>query len=376
MPRAPAFAAPALLAAARLRGGALRAGGARMSTDGPKAPDGFTPPEPRLAYVKPSALGRVAGGAVALALRGGSGAVVSGYRVGMNDGKLAERSASLPAARPKERLVLFAFPACPFCRKVYEALCMLDLDVLVKPCPKGGKVYREHVGEAFGKQQFPYLEDPNTGFGGYESGDIIDYLFKTYGGQASRPPLALGSAGTLTAGLATAAGGRGGSKRADEVVTAPKPLVVWGYEPSPFCRPVFERLSELELPYVWRTTARGSPSRAELKELTGRVQVPYLEDENTGVAMFESQEIIEYLDQVYGPGAPGAKAEPTQAERESANAMGGAEVVGAGLGAAAAAAASASSDLSPPATTEGGDSKLEEYCDTNPEADECRTYDQ
>lgn len=367
MPRPPAFAAPALLAAARRHGSAPLAHGARMSSSGPRVPDGFTPPEPRLAYVRPGSLGRIAGGALAAALRAGSGASVSGYRVGMDGGRLTERSASLPEARPAQPLVLYAFPACPFCRKVYEALCMLDLDVLVKPCPKGGKVYREYVGETFGKQQFPYLEDPNTGFSGYESGEIIDFLYKTYGGPDSRPPLVLGSLGTLSAGLATMASGGGGSKRAEEVVTAPKPLVVWGYEPSPFCRPVFERLSELELPYLWRTTARGSPSRALLKELTGRIQVPYLEDENTGVAMFESAEILEYLDQVYGPGAPGAKAEPTEEERSNAIAIGAA--------AAATAGGAVAGNLDPPATTTGGDDKLEEYCETNPEADECRTYE-
>ena len=34
-------------------------------------------------------------------------------------------------------------------------------------------------------------------------------------------------------------------------------------------------------------------------EQTGRFQVPYLVDPNTGVQMFEGPEIVEYLDAVY-----------------------------------------------------------------------------
>lgn len=146
------------------------------------------------------------------------------------------------------------------------------------------------------------------------------------------------------------------------------------YPPSILSSVVFERLAELELPYVWKTTARGSPTRALLKDLTGRMQVPYLEDENTGVAMFESAEIVEYLDKVYGPSAPGAKAEPTADERAAANAIGVADAASA-VETATSAASADDGDLAPPASTEGGDPKLEEYCDTNPEADECRTYE-
>jgi hypothetical protein len=47
---------------------------------------------------------------------------------------------------------------------------------------------------------------------------------------------ALRGLGTATAGLASLASGGRGGKRVESVVTAPKPLVVWGYEPSPFCK--------------------------------------------------------------------------------------------------------------------------------------------
>ena len=40
--------------------------------------------------------------------------------------------------------------------------------------------------ERGGKAQFPYLVDPNTGVEMYESLDIIDYLFETYGQRTCR----------------------------------------------------------------------------------------------------------------------------------------------------------------------------------------------
>lgn len=208
-----------------------------MSSSGPQAPADFKPPTPRLARVRGDAFGRIAGGAVGLAVRGGTGALIAGYRVRSTAPR--EYSAALPAARPAQPLVLYAYPACPFCRKVFEGLCVLDLDVLVKPCVRDGKIYREYVSETFGKTQFPYLYDANTGFGGYESGEILEYLFKTYGGTADKVPLALSGFGTVTAGLAGLASGGRGRARAEKVVTAPEPLEIWGYEPSPFCKSMF-----------------------------------------------------------------------------------------------------------------------------------------
>jgi glutathione S-transferase len=64
---------------------------------------------------------------------------------------------------------------------------------------------------------------------------------------------------------------------------------------------VREALCELELPHVQRTCARGSPKRQQLFEERGRFQVPYLEDPNEGVAMFESAAIVDYLARTYGP---------------------------------------------------------------------------
>eukprot|EP00171_Calliarthron_tuberculosum_P016965 IDg16965t1 len=209
--------------------------------------------------------------------RVGTGALIEGYRVSNSNGTLNERSTTLPVTRPRLALRVFEFEACPFCRKVREALCILDLDVLVFPCPKGGATYRAYVAEVGGKQQFPFLQDPNTGWSGYESSDIIDYLYKTYGPQNGRPsPLLSSPVSTLSAGVASAFRAGKGSRRESRTVPAAKPLELYGYEPSPFSKIVRERLVELELPYLLRTTPRGSPTRDVLKDLTGRIQTPYL----------------------------------------------------------------------------------------------------
>ncbi len=60
-----------------------------------------------------------------------------------------------------------------------------------------------------------------------------------------------------------------------------------------------EKLCELEIPHIIKTCARGSSKRDELFQKTGAFQVPFIEDPNTGVNMFESAEIIRYLDRQY-----------------------------------------------------------------------------
>ena len=253
---------------------------------GPIAPEGFEAPEPRLGYVRPDNILNVATGALASLARAGAGALIEGHKVSFEDGTMKEYSATLSKTRPRELIRFFEFEACPFCRKVREAVCMLDLDVLMFPCPKGGSLYRKYVEETGGKAQFPYMEDPNTGFKSYESDDIISYLYSTYGPQDSRVPFVFNRANTLTAGLATGFRAGKGGTRESKTVPAKAALELYGYEPSPFSKIVRERLCELELPYKLYTTPRGSPTRQALKELTGRIQTPYLIDPNTGVKMF------------------------------------------------------------------------------------------
>ncbi|CAN8066701.1 unnamed protein product [Agarophyton chilense] len=339
----------------------------------PEPPKDFSPPSPRPFYVRPDRAIDIAQASASQLLRTYAGAFVEGYRLKSEDGKLVEYSATLPKSKPDIPLRLFEFEACPFCRKVREAVSILDLDVLVFPCPKGGVLYRQFVKQIGGKTQFPYLQDPNTEFSGYESDDIIKYLYKTYGPSNARIPFVLSNAGTFSAGLAATLRRGRGRARSPKTVPAAEPLELWGYEASPFVRLVRETLADLELPYYLHTTARGSVKRAELKELVGRFQVPYLVDPNTDIAMFESAEICEYLRATYGADAAGAVKEPEAGTafmpgdpwyKEPADEQTAEPQVKA--------APVPEQSLNPQVET---DEVLEQYCEQNPDSDECRVYE-
>ncbi|MCU0756368.1 MAG: glutathione S-transferase N-terminal domain-containing protein [Xanthomonadales bacterium] len=225
-----------------------------------------------------------------------------------------------PAIRqPEQVLELYEFEGCPYCRLVGEALTEMDLDALIRPCPKDGKRFRPRAQKLGGKLQFPLLIDPNTGSQHYESADIVAYLAATYGGSV------LGETGLLRqlrlgGGQLARAVRRGRGVRARPSRAPKQPLELYSFESSPFSRRVREVLSELELPYLLRNTGKalwqdlGPPSirtrlfpdlpvagrnRLRLQALTGRVQVPYLIDPNTDTAMYESTDIIAYLESRY-----------------------------------------------------------------------------
>lgn len=215
-----------------------------------------------------------------------------------------EKSSLLRTRRPEKMLELYEFEGCPFCKKVREAVTILDLDVLVYPTPKDGPTYRPKVKDMGGKIQFPYLVDSNTGVQMYESNDIVRYLFTTYGEVEETIPNQLSdNVGTiLTAGLSLLprlGAGSKYSKTSSEQGDKPQPLVLYGYEASPFVKLIRERLCELEIPYIMKTCARGSPTRNQVFEKTGTFQVPYLEDVNTGENLFESLDILNYIDEIY-----------------------------------------------------------------------------
>src|SRR5690554_403622 len=177
------------------------------------------------------------------------GSSVARLGAGLAVGKLGKR--------PEKLLELYEFEACPFCRKVREALSMLDLDALVRPCPKNGERFRPTVVARGGKKQFPWLVDPNTGHAMYESDDIVRYLYEQYG-DGSPPwhfaqPLVMATlvAGTLWRPMK---GAWARPSRAPE-----QPLELWSFEASPYCRLVRETLCELELPYLLHNVAKGSP---------------------------------------------------------------------------------------------------------------------
>ncbi|XP_074563571.1 uncharacterized protein LOC141820192 [Curcuma longa] len=274
-------------------------------------PPGFKPPEPKRFAIRPDKFLDIFSAALALPFRLGTGAFALGYSVslvsedkipsdqyamGIAGLKLKETSKLGP--RPEKPIEIYEFESCPFCRKVREIVSILSLDVLYYPCPRNGPNFRSKVLQMGGKQQFPYMVDPNTGVSMYESDDIIKYLVEKYGDGTVPFMLSLGLLTTLTEGFAMIGRmGKGSSYTPSKL--PPLPLELWAYEPSPYCKIVREVLVELELPHILHSTPRGSPTRQELYEKVGIFQVPYLEDHNTGVKMFESAEIIEYLRAVY-----------------------------------------------------------------------------
>ncbi len=83
--------------------------------------------------------------------------------------------------RPQQPLELYDMEGCPFCSLVREAPIWTWMQW--SSLPQGGDRYRPLVERLGGKQQFPYLMDPNTGEALYESAAIIDYLYQQYGGR-------------------------------------------------------------------------------------------------------------------------------------------------------------------------------------------------
>nr|WEU39140.1 glutathione S-transferase [Saccharina japonica] len=273
------------------------------------------PAQAKRYYVRPDRILDVLTSAPQLLLRLGSGALVDGYRFKVSkqeegdEGeyavvralglKVTERGNTWDRAQPRKPIEIYEFEGCPFCRKVREAVNILDLDVVFYPCPQDGPTFRPKANKLGGSKQFPYMVDPNSKTSMYESDDIINYLFETYG-EGSKVPfqLSLGPLTTITAGLGMLPRALKGSKYTPAKMPK-KPLELWGYESSPFTKVVREKLCELEIPHKFVAAARGSPKRQRLFEMAGAGQTPYLIDPNTGAKGYESSEIVDYLDETY-----------------------------------------------------------------------------
>ncbi|XP_077235758.1 thioredoxin family protein [Tasmannia lanceolata] len=274
-------------------------------------PPDFKPPQPKRFSVRPDKTFDIFTASLALPFRLGTGVFALGYSVSsvsedeippgeyaLKISGLTFKETSKLGPRPEKLIEIYEFESCPFCRKVREIVSILDLDVVFYPCPRNGPNFRPKVSQMGGKQQFPYMVDPNTGVAMYESDAIIKYLVEKYGDGTTPLMLSLGLLTTLTAGFAMI-GRMGKGSIYTPSILPPRPLELWAYEGSPFCKIVREVLVELELPHILYATARGSPKRQILYAKAGHFQAPYLEDPNTGVNMFESAEIIDYLRATY-----------------------------------------------------------------------------
>ncbi|XP_062025497.1 uncharacterized protein LOC133741793 [Rosa rugosa] len=205
---------------------------------------------------------------------------------------------------PPVRLQLFEFEACPFCRRVREAMTELDLSAEVYPCPKGSIRHRELVNRSGGKEQFPFLIDPNTGISMYESGEIVRYLFQQYG-KGRKPSPGLLESTLLTGWMPTIfRAGRGMTLWERATLEAPpEKLELYSYENNPYARIVREALCELELPYILQNVGEGSLRLKLLVDASGSKEVPYLIDPNTGTHVGDYKKILSYLFLTYSVAA-------------------------------------------------------------------------
>jgi glutathione S-transferase len=114
----------------------------------------------------------------------------------MNQGMQAN-----PGAEPEQLLELYSFESSPYARPVREKLCEMEIPYIVRNCgrsqlqewllppvrnalkitPESTLENRRHLQHREGKVAIPYLFDPNTDSGMFESEDIIDYLKNRYG---------------------------------------------------------------------------------------------------------------------------------------------------------------------------------------------------
>ncbi len=201
------------------------------------------------------------------------------------------------AKQPAELLVLYEFEACPFCRKVRDVFVELDLSFVSKTCARGSHTRAELVARG-GKALFPYLIDPNTGVEMYESDDIIAYVRETYG--ASPQSWRRFASGLNSINAAIASGIRPKGRVTSGRAVQPEQLLeLYSFEASPYCRKVRERLHELDINFITWNVGKGSQHRPQLVARGGKMMVPYLIDPNTQTEMYESDDIVAYLNQTY-----------------------------------------------------------------------------
>lgn len=202
-------------------------------------------------------------------------------------------------------LILYDREGNPACRLVREACSILSLQVLIRPCPEKGLQFASALARKNNLDQLPILDDPNTGIVGLKNKKdtnnnlILNYLFRTYGNGQLPYMMEKETLAKVTSTMAMASRLGVGSRY--EMSDPPSiPLILWSYESSPFCKRVTEKLGSLELEHRVIYCPRGSPNRQRLFEMTGRFQVPFLQDPNTGVDLWESSAICEYLIKQYG----------------------------------------------------------------------------
>lgn len=286
-------------------------------------PPNFQVPEPKPLQVTGD-YSSVTKGSIAFITRLATGTFVLGWKIDTlfapeEEGKYALKLGPLrvrdvstvldQAPRPSQPLILYEYTASPFCARVRETINILDLTVECRPCPGARQsTFSDELFEKTGRRTVPYLIDPNTGMEMFESDDQIQYLLDTYGPSKdvydakALWPVTFQPFSIFTSVIGAVARGFPGAKRQENARPdneKMEPLELWGNEASPFVKPVQEKLVSLALPYKIVSCSRGSVNRDLMVQKTGRFQVPFLVDPNTGLELFESIQICEYLEACY-----------------------------------------------------------------------------
>ncbi|MFC7156434.1 glutathione S-transferase N-terminal domain-containing protein [Halomarina halobia] len=77
-------------------------------------------------------------------------------------------------------------------------------------------------------------------------------------------------------------------------------ITLYRLQACPYCERVVRVLNDLDLPYRSRFVEPMHADRNVVKRISGKRTVPAIVDENTGVTMSESANIVEYLEAEYG----------------------------------------------------------------------------
>lgn len=106
-----------------------------------------------------------------------------------------------PGLAPEYLLELYSFESSPYARPVRELLCEMEIPYIVRNCgrtrreewilpllrerlkiqPDSELENRRVLQQTEGRVSIPYLYDPNTERGLFESSDILNYLRESYG---------------------------------------------------------------------------------------------------------------------------------------------------------------------------------------------------
>lgn len=115
--------------------------------------------------------------------------------------RLSQGMQARTGTEPAELLELYSFESSPYARLVREKLCEMEIPYVLRNCgrsllsewllppvrsalritPKSELENRRNLLAREGRLSIPYLYDPNTDSGRFESADIVAYLQASYG---------------------------------------------------------------------------------------------------------------------------------------------------------------------------------------------------